>query len=57
MVIIGGPIWGVYQSRLDELDACREAGRAGTPSLRWSGLTPVYDPLSRTQGAAVSFSY
>lgn len=57
ILLVGAPLWGVYQSRLDDLDAARAVGAPKKAALRWTGLAPIYDPVRQTRGAAVSFTF
>ena len=55
--VIGAPIWGVYQSRLDDLERARRVGAPPKTSLRWTGIAPLYDPFHGTKGVAASFTF
>ena len=58
LVLIGAPIWGVYQTRINDLDdAMVDSSGSSKLSLHWTGLTPIYDPARGTQGVASGFSF
>lgn len=57
VALVGGPIWGVYQNRLDALLVAKSAVEAPRVSLRWTGVSPFYDRRHGTTGAVASFSF
>lgn len=56
-VTSGAVVWAVFGTRLRRLRAARRSLEAGGPRVHWRGLTPTWDPRSRSHGLSLGFAF
>jgi hypothetical protein len=57
LFIVGAPLVGVFQTRLNDLERARSEGRSEGSLVRWTGIALLLDPIRGTRGASLSFAF
>lgn len=57
IALVGGPIWGINQSRMNALDRSRTLSLLGSGPIRFGGVGPLLDGSRRARGALLSFRF